>query len=81
MNVVSNERGLKSMVSSELVSIINSHGTSGHCLAWWGLTCDQFAMDPKLQRTILRKSLTFAFVELREDKSSKTNKISFVVRK
>ena len=44
-------------------------GSSGHRLIWWeGMRC-RFAMNPMLHRTILRKSITFAYVHLRENKS------------
>jgi len=43
--------------------------SSGHRLIWWeGMRC-RFAMNPMLHRTILRKSITFAYVDLRENKS------------
>jgi len=43
--------------------------SSGHRLIWWGGMRRQFAMNPMLHRTIIRKSITFAYVQLRGNKS------------
>ena len=43
--------------------------SSRHRLIWWGGMRYRFAMNPMLHRTILRKSVTFAYVHLRENKS------------
>jgi len=43
--------------------------SSGHRLIWWGRMQCRFAMNPMLHRTILRKSITFAYVHLRGNKS------------
>jgi len=42
--------------------------SSGHRLIWWGMRY-RFAMNPVLHRAILRKSITFAYVRLRGNKS------------
>ena len=48
---------------AQLIAFVRfiDEGSSGHRLIWWGMR-RQFAMNPMLHRTILRKSITFAYV-------------------
>jgi len=47
---------------------VGPQSSSGHRLIWWGVMRYRFAMNPMLHRTVLRKSITFAYVHLRRNK-------------
>ena len=49
--------------------VVKLASSSAHRLIWWGGMRCQFAMNPTLHRAILRKSITFAYVHLRGNKS------------